>query len=223
MNTVNWHHNFYNIEMLLEDTNYDQAYREFKKMIALCFSDVDMLDVNYDYVCVGQIERQIFNFPIKYRISLCRQLIRRLNEANYEYDKLRLNKKIRYEYLKYSTYKRDVLSLKYIMNLLGYNVYTSLLAVVLMLMAISCSFIFTQFTPLQLFSSSTIRIVDSEYVNAFLNAIVYVFFDIDGVSIEPTTCVGLILMIAVKALFVLIFVNFIWTRIGDNLKEYDVY
>jgi len=222
-NEESWELMFSNISVSLDDSKkVNEVYYQYKIMIKLYAESIERCGYKYDQVNMSSFIRLIDSFPIQYRIDLLKVTKNIFSKNFIDFDEKLILKKIDKILVK------NILSIhgnkiSQIFKAMSYNIWVSLIFSIIAICIMAVIFIPVDFPIVHLFDIKINSYANNEYGNAIINEIAYLCLDIESISIEPISSLGVILLVGFKGFFILVIANYLGRKIINNLGVDDVF
>lgn len=204
-----WESLFSEISIMIgeKDCDYKVAYQINKQMIKSYVSTSCERGANYDHVNIGKLVSQIKKFPIEYREGLFVYLKQTLKQYNIICDADKIDKEI-WNDKRLKVINNKKLSFWWVLRYLHYNPKLTGLILIIVFMSMSFPFIPAPIPELGIFQSKTLVLSEIPLINGMLNLLCYLFFDIDGVEIVPSSGIAVMSLLLMHGFFAIIIVNY---------------
>jgi len=210
------------LKFLSNYTDVDSIYIDIKKFIKYYILAVDSRDNGYDKINVEQIYRKLSRLDNTQKLQLLEFFKRELKKSEYIDEISDCEKWINKtkEALCW-----DNFSLKNLILYLGLvssrNLGTLTITFVII---IAFTFLITLPAPhpqMETIQAEFINISDSDFRNRVLNIII-LFLDFENkLDIKPLNTFGVILLGAIKVIYITVFINYFWKKIVEQIKIVD--
>ena len=200
----------------------DSIYIDFKKLIVLYIKSSESKELGYDEIDVSMIDKKLDKLAVDEKLLILDMFKRELLKNSFSSKVHECNKFIDIAKLKLYKKKKGFKNrIKYLFLLSSSGFHALLLSLLILFVLI-----FIIFLPAPFAFMETINIENADFssysiINKVAN-ILSLLFDLDHkMKIEASNILGVILLGALKLIFISIIINYLWKKIVEYFKLID--